>query len=302
MYDLIGDLHGHAAPLRMLLGRLGYARRHGVYRHPTRRAVFLGDFIDRGPEIRETLGIVRPMVESGAALAVMGNHELNALAFHTPDPARPGEHLRPHTEKNSHVHAETVRQLPAAELADHLAWFRTLPLWLDLGGLRVVHACWDEPRMAAIAGPVDDAFLHAACVSGGRLFEPVEAILKGKEMRLPPGASFLDKDGYERHANRVKWYEPPTGHTGRTYAFESEPIESDAPLAEEVVRAAVPYPDDAVPVFVGHYWMQGPRPRLLRDNVACLDWSVAKEGFLCGYRWHGERVLDAAKFTWADRA
>jgi len=130
----------------------------------------------------------------------------------------------------------------------------------------------------------------------------VEAILKGKEMRLPPGASFLDKDGYERHANRVKWYEPPTGHTGRTYAFESEPIESDAPLAEEVVRAAVPYPDDAVPVFVGHYWMQGPRPRLLRDNVACLDWSVAKEGFLCGYRWHGERVLDAAKFTWADRA
>lgn len=85
--------------------------------------------------------IVRPMIDSGAALAVMGNHELNALAFHTPDPDEPGNHLRPHDEKNSRQHAETMRQVPSGELASYLNWFRTLPLWLDLGGLRVVHAC-----------------------------------------------------------------------------------------------------------------------------------------------------------------
>jgi len=298
MYDLIGDIHGHADALEQLLTTLGYSRHQGVYRHPDRQVIFLGDFIDRGPKIRETLEIVRPMVESGAALSVMGNHELNALAFHTPDPARPGEHLRRHNEKNSHQHAETMRQLPAGELASYLDWFRTLPLWLDLDGLRVVHACWDETRMAQITGPVTDEFLSAACLAGGTLFEPVEAILKGKEMRLPPGATFRDKDGHERLATRVKWYEPPQGHTYRTYAMASEPIPSDEPLPEEVVRAAVPYPADAKPVFVGHYWLSGRRPALLRHNIACVDWSVAKGGFLCGYRWDGEQMLDPKKFAW----
>ncbi|MFM7107886.1 MAG: metallophosphoesterase, partial [Planctomycetaceae bacterium] len=66
MYDLIGDVHGHADALRALLQSLGYARRQGVFVHPDRRVIFLGDFIDRGPAIRETLEIVRPMVEAGA--------------------------------------------------------------------------------------------------------------------------------------------------------------------------------------------------------------------------------------------
>ena len=298
MYDLIGDIHGHADTLQQLLAKLGYAKHKGVYRHPDRQAIFLGDFIDRGPKIRETLEIVRPMIDSGAALAVMGNHELNALAFHTPDPEKPGSHLRPHNEKNSNQHAETRRQVPAGELDSYLSWFRTLPLWLDLDGLRVVHACWDEPRMAKISGPVTDEFLHSACSPRGDLFEPVEAILKGKEACLPAGATFRDKDGHERTATRVKWYERPDGHTYRTYAMASEPIESDLPLPEEVVRAAVPYPEDTKPVFVGHYWLTGRQPELLRPNIACVDWSVAKGGFLCAYRWDGEQVLDAGKFVW----
>jgi hypothetical protein len=102
MYDLIGDIHGYAGPLQQLLKKLGYTRHKGAYRHPGRLVVFLGDFIDRGPQIRETLEIVRAMIDSGAALSFMGNHELNALAFHTPDPKNPSEHLRPHNEKNSH--------------------------------------------------------------------------------------------------------------------------------------------------------------------------------------------------------
>lgn len=297
MYDLIGDIHGHADALQSLLAKLGYSLERGVHRHPERRVIFLGDFIDRGPKIRETLAIVRSMVDAGAALAVMGNHELNALAFHTPHPHRPGDHLRPHNEKNSHQHAETMRQLSAGDLASALEWFRSLPLWLDLDGLRVVHACWDERRMARIRGAVTDDFLAAACLVSGGLFEPVEAILKGKEVRLPHGASFRDKDGHEHRATRVKWYEPAEGHTYRTYAMASEPIESDEPLPHEVIQAAVPYPVDAKPVFVGHYWMQGPRPELLRQNVACVDWSVAKGGFLCGYRWDGEQALDRRKFV-----
>src|SRR5690349_12096752 len=92
MYDLIGDIHGHADELVRLLTALGYQVRGGVYQRPDRKVVFLGDFIDRGPQIRRVLGIVRPMVEAGHALAVMRNHELNALAYHTGDRDSPGEH------------------------------------------------------------------------------------------------------------------------------------------------------------------------------------------------------------------
>jgi hypothetical protein len=88
MHDLIGDIHGHADALERLLEQLGYTTQNGAYRHPERRAIFLGDFIDRGPQIRETLEIIRPMVDSGAALSVMGNHELTGLPFHSPDPTR----------------------------------------------------------------------------------------------------------------------------------------------------------------------------------------------------------------------
>jgi predicted MPP superfamily phosphohydrolase len=186
MYDLIGDIHGHADALLKLLKTLGYTRQKDVYRHPERQAIFLGDFIDRGPKIRETLEIVRPMVDSGAALAVMGNHELNALAFHTPHPSEPGEHLRPHNEKNSHQHAETRRQVPAGELASYLDWFQSLPLWLELDGLRVVHACWDDRMLAHLHGQaVTDEFLESACLEDGRVFGTVETLLKGKEAKLP---------------------------------------------------------------------------------------------------------------------
>jgi hypothetical protein len=78
-FDIIGDIHGHSDTLEVLLRKLGYVRKFGVYQHPDKRQVaFVGDFIDRGPKIREALHIVRAMVLSGNAIAVMGNHESNA--------------------------------------------------------------------------------------------------------------------------------------------------------------------------------------------------------------------------------
>jgi hypothetical protein len=244
------------------------------------------------------------MVEAGTARVTMGNHEFNAIAWATPDPANDGHHLRPRLgekgAKNRHQHQAFLAEV-GEDSADHefwIEWFRDLPLWIEEDGFRVVHACWDETRMAKIRGPITDDFLHAACSPHGSLFEPVEAILKGKEVTLPDGAVFLDKDGHERHAIRVKWYEPPHGHTFRTYALASEPIDSDLTLPDDVIQSAVSYPENAKPVFVGHYWLNGSRPELLRQNIACVDWSVAKGGFLCAYRWNGEQELDAGKFVW----
>jgi len=52
MYDFIGDIHGHASELVDLLAALGCSKHKGVYKHHERRAIFLGDFIDRGPPER----------------------------------------------------------------------------------------------------------------------------------------------------------------------------------------------------------------------------------------------------------
>ena len=80
-FDVIGDVHGCREELEILLRRLGYAivgeEGHSVdAAHPDgRRAVFVGDLIDRGPDSPGTLRLVMGMVASGNALCVSGNHE-----------------------------------------------------------------------------------------------------------------------------------------------------------------------------------------------------------------------------------
>lgn len=104
--DVIGDIHGQADKLRRLLSRLGYEQSGGVYGSPDRKAIFAGDLIDRGRKIGEVLEIVEGMLRVGSVQIVMGNHEFNALGFHTPDGK--GGYLRPHTEKNCKQHAATL--------------------------------------------------------------------------------------------------------------------------------------------------------------------------------------------------
>jgi protein phosphatase len=85
-FDIIGDVHGCCDELEQLLAQLGYvwAERPtevaGLYRriygHPEgRKAIFVGDLVDRGPRILDTYQLVRHMVEAGSALCVPGNHE-----------------------------------------------------------------------------------------------------------------------------------------------------------------------------------------------------------------------------------
>jgi hypothetical protein len=323
MYDVIGDVHGHADALGRLLDEMGYRERGGVYRHASRRAVFVGDLIDRGPEIPRTLQIVRGMVEDGAALAVMGNHEYNALAFHTRRPGRedfaPDAWVRPHTPRRNAQYAETLRQFggtfesvepleqcPPA-LREQLEWCRSLPLWLELEGCRVVHACWDPEQIAVLAdglrryGAVNDAFLIEAGTQGTALEEAVEDVLKGKEITLPEDEPFFDHEENRRRKVRVQWFREPADDSFQTYALPGGTPErpySVQPLPDAPDCTVRPYGRDEPPVFFGHYWLADERPRLLAHNVCCVDYSVARGGFLCAYRWDGERDLSEEKFVW----
>ena len=148
-YDIIGDIHGHSQSLESILVKLGYKNQSGIYRHPSRKVIFLGDFIDRGDYQREVIDIVRAMTNAGSALAVMGNHEFNAIAYYT-DEHEGGGYLRPHSEKNTGQHQAFLDAYKGALAAydDAISWFKTLPLWLDLGDLKVIHACRDAINCA----------------------------------------------------------------------------------------------------------------------------------------------------------
>lgn len=154
-YDAIGDIHGHANALRRLLVKLGYHEHRGVFRHTERKVIFVGDFIDRGPEQREVLRIARVMCEAGTAFAILGNHEFNAIGWATSDGN--GGYLREHSDKNAKQHQEFLRQLGDGSPAYHntIRWFRNLPVWLEFPGLRVVHACWHEPSRVALRPYLD---------------------------------------------------------------------------------------------------------------------------------------------------
>jgi protein phosphatase len=90
-FDIVGDVHGCCDELARLLALLGYeplacppggpALESGaVYAHPGgRRAIFLGDLVDRGPRILDTVTLVRNMVRHGSALCVPGNHDVKLV-------------------------------------------------------------------------------------------------------------------------------------------------------------------------------------------------------------------------------
>ncbi|MGB3291813.1 MAG: polynucleotide kinase-phosphatase [Phormidesmis sp.] len=85
-FDIIGDIHGCCDELEQLLQQLGYQSKSNqaensfwqcpTYTHPEgRTALFLGDLVDRGPRILDTVKLVRSMVQAGSALCILGNHE-----------------------------------------------------------------------------------------------------------------------------------------------------------------------------------------------------------------------------------
>lgn len=316
-YDLIGDVHGCATTLERLLQRLGYRKRQGVYQHAKRRAIFLGDVIDRGPHIREALLLVHSMVQNGSAHMVLGNHEHNALTYCTQinNPHTQAlEYLRPHTSANTALIADTLEQFAnyPAEWQELLQWFRNLPLFMELGSaqagnaFRVVHACWDHAVIAQHKacfgdGHFDEAFLHQSVNSNSVAAKSVQRLTRGLVFPLPQGLHSVAHDGYKRSSFRTKFW----AQDARTYGdllFQPDPIPADIaalPISQEHRAQMVRYGIDQPPLFIGHYWLKG-RPTPLAHNIACLDYSAVKDGRLVAYRMDGEQQLQPQKFVWED--
>lgn len=306
-YDLIGDVHGCGITLCKLLEQMGYSKQSGVYQHPSRKAVFIGDIVDRGPNIRLALSVVRDMVEQGHAHLIMGNHEYNVLAFCTP--SRVGglhPYLRDHTARNSFIVKETLQQFEPfpVEWRDHLNWFMSLPLYLEFDHFRAVHACWDDSLITEMEkrfgrNHLDEEMLHASMDTSSFEGKLVDRLTRGTALELPDGRSITAKDGFVRHFFRTKFWEKDP-EVYEDIVFQPDPLPEDIakrPISDEDREQLLYYGRKEKPLFFGHYWMQG-IPGPIMNNIACLDYSAVKYGRLVAYRMDSETHIDPNKFCW----
>lgn len=155
-FDIIGDVHGCYDELHALLTELGYEiNSHFEARHPEgRKAIFLGDLVDRGPKIPEVLKLVMSMTGSGQALAVPGNHDTKLM-----------RKLRGRDVQITHGLAESLHQLEGEppEFKEHVASFidsLVSHYVLDDGRLVVAHAGLKEALQGRGSGKVRDFALY----------------------------------------------------------------------------------------------------------------------------------------------
>ncbi|WP_236001913.1 metallophosphoesterase family protein [Paraburkholderia elongata] len=125
-------------------------------------------------------------------------------------------------------------------------------------------------------------------------YRVIETLLKGVEVRLPSGCSFVDKSGITRHEARTRWWDG-AATTYRQAALVPPETKAQLPNTEIPEDARIGYTEDK-PVFVGHYWMTG-SPDIQSPTVACVDYSAGKDGPLVAYRWSGESVLSSHNFV-----
>ena len=244
------------------------------------------------------------MQEAGSCLAVMGNHDLNAVCL---DPERPGTFLRPHTPKNLHQTASTRAEMERAPTEARMVvkWLRGLPLWLDLGRLWVAHAGWHPAAMSVLHPWINDTggLTDEGLIRVARKNDPVrharEMLLNGLEAELPNGMRWIDEDGHERSEARLAWWRADDPElTWREAALLPNEIRVELPDEPLPMGLIDQCHDASCPIFFGHYWMQWPLVPLTPIH-ACVDASVAANGRLAAYRFDGERELLPERFVCA---
>jgi hypothetical protein len=294
-YDIIGDVHGHAALLKKLLKEMGYSKDGGTWSHPDRKAIFIGDFINRGPQIREVLQIIHSMTMAGTALAILGNHEYTAILYHIKDSK--GDYLSKHITVNRGQIQSTLTAFKnyKQEWKEYLLWFRHLPFFLDLGKIRIAHAYWNDEDMKYLSefippGKLKKSFLRSVHEEQHPAAAIIYRVLKGLEYQCPPDLIIKCQKGISRKTFRMNWWESPDQKTFQDLAFGNKFVLPAYTVPPEIAPSFESYHSEKPIVFIGHYCLtQG--PRILQPNICCIDGCVTGNQRLSAYRYNGEEKL-----------
>ncbi len=300
-YDIIGDVHGQAKELVALLKKMEYTKTGGIWNHNTRKAVFVGDFISRGPNSRKVISIVRDMVNNQTAHAILGNHELNAIAHFTRD--KLGSPFQVATGSNKkildRIKAEYVDN--PILFKDIIKWLRRLPFFLDFGDIRIVHAYWSHENLSLITrkmvkSRLTKALLDEIYTVKSDFGDAVRQTTRGVYLRLPRDLIIKDDKNIRRTNFRIKWWEKPVGKTFNELAYGNKFVLPAYTVPPELLFPFSVYSPGEPIVFVGHYCIDT-GPLIPSGNVCCVDNCIANGGRLAAYRWNGESTLQETNFV-----
>lgn len=285
LYSLffIGDVHAQDNKVDQLLKAADFLEDDEDSRFYDTKLVFVGDLIDNTllseSDHQATLTRVKRLVDNDRAYCLMGNHEFNAIGWALQK--QDGSYCRDHDKSSNRAQHQQFLDQVGEDHKRWVAWFKTLPLFIDFGTVRAVHACWDHDSIEKIKPYLNDdntlkeAHWFDAFDSEHELYDLCEILLKGPESALPEGQTFLDKNGTERTQVRDKWWESYSENCEKEYA--NNRTESSAIFS---VR-------QAVPVVVGHYTLPNALTKLpapLCFKVICVDYNAAlKDNPLVGY-------------------
>lgn len=314
MYDIIGDVHGYLSELEHLLRKMDYSVKRGVWSHPTRKAIFVGDFVNRGADSKGVISLVRKMVEHGSGFAILGNHELNAICYFTYNSKgspirRPSLSLAEELDAIRIQYQTDLYEANRLLFKDDIKWLRTLPLFLDFGEFRVAHAYWDDEAVEVAKKAHDDGRLRKSYLR--KLIDKhtlesiaINKLTRGIEYILPHDLIIKCNKGIKRGSFRVKWWQSVEGKTFRESHFGNKFLLPDLTMPKEFFDSESPYFQPAYSIyhshlpflFVGHYCLGGGKNQFPTNNICCVDSCVASGGVLSAYRYDlGDTKLEASK-------
>jgi len=296
--DIIGDVHGELGALQDLLQHLGY---DSSGNHPDgRHLVFVGDLVDRGPDSLGVIRLVAPLVKSGAASCILGNHELNLLL----GKRRDGNEWFFGDKQQLRDNGTTIEQVLANNetRTEILLFLLRLPLALQRHDLRVVHACWDSQALASLessrCGLVElfyasEQAITETCLAAGHEQDSVFADLARQNENpvtvLTSGQERLTDTpfragGRVRSEERVPWWRDYHDDCEVIFGHYWRAIDPDSRTAE-----SGPYLFDVVP----YEQALGPK-----QNAFCIDFSVGYRNVARakGDLNHGSAALAALRF------
>ncbi|WP_028603280.1 metallophosphoesterase [Ottowia thiooxydans] len=302
--DIVGDIHGEFEALVQLLSHLGYDDQGN---HPEgRKLVFVGDFCDRGPDSPAVLELAQQWVQTGRALAVLGNHEINLLRDDAKDGS--GWFFDARLARDQKKYAPFRRPTPQ-QRRDIVEFLSALPIGLERTDLRVIHAAWQNPQIDAVRhlplGSVRDEYDKWEHLGQQQARESALEERMAKEME------------HWAHSLESNEHQPPFLHAHAEFEANKQMVNPLKVLTSGVEQkgaipffaggkwrfvSRVPWWDmyaESTPVVVGHYWRRlraidrtlvGKGDVDLFENTHPLSWHGARGNVFCvdfsaGGRW-----------------
>jgi len=284
----IGDVHGRNDKLTSFI-RLHQAN--------DSQFVFVGDLIDNSLDEQtdhlSSLQTVRHLCETGEAVCLMGNHELNAIGWSLRK--ADGSYCRSRTKLSNQKQHRNFLEAVVGDSEEHqywIEWFKTLPLFADFENVRAIHACWDDQFIEQITRYLNSdyslkpEYWYQAFDEQYELCHLMDALLKGPELDLPDGYHFFDKTVIMRKQIRIAWWhEPVDGLTYRDIALLPEDARHQIPHSPIPQSANQQFKVTDKLTIVGHYTLAPTEQHdPIGHNVVCVDYNAAKSHHpLVGY-------------------